>query len=380
MEPAGYRPFWAIARHAEVMEVSRANEQFINSRRLNLMPTAHEDSVKRSSGRFGRMYRTIAHMDDPDHREYRRVTRDWFMGSAVKRLEPQLAALAAEHVDRMAAAGGEIDFATEVANWYPLRVIMTILGVPREDQGFMLKLTQQFFGAQDPDLGNAITTPDDQFGLLQEFFDYFTRMAAERRRNPKDDLATVIAQGRVNGAAMGDLETASYYAVIATAGHDTTAAASAGGLLALMERPGDWAKLKANPELLDAAIEEMLRWVSPVKHFARTATADCELAGTSIKAGQSVALFYPSANRDESVFDMPFVFDVARKPNRHLAFGFGGHMCLGLFLARLEMRVLFRELLARLHSVELTGPARRIHANLVGGFKSLPIRFRMENS
>ncbi len=379
MEPAGYRPFWAVTRHAEIMEVSRANQQFINSRRLNLMPEAHEESVKRSAGRFGRMYRTLAHMDDPDHREYRRVTRDWFMGSAVKRLEPQLSALAAEHIDRMAAAGGEIDFATEVANWYPLRVIMAILGVPREDQAFMLKLTQQFFGAEDPDLGSAIDTPDEQFGLLQEFFDYFTRMAAERRRNPQDDLATVIAQGRVNGAAIGDLETASYFAVIATAGHDTTAASSAGGLLALIENPGEWSKLKANPELLDGAIEEMLRWVSPVKHFARTANADSELAGTSIRKGQSVALFYPSANRDESVFANPFAFDIARKPNRHLAFGFGGHMCLGLFLARLEMRVLFRELLARLRTVESNGPAQRIHANLVGGFKSLPVRFQMEN-
>lgn len=377
IEPEGYRPFWAVARHAEIMQVSRANDRFVNSRRLNLMPVAHEESVKRSAGRFGRMYRTIAHMDDPDHREYRRVTRDWFMGTAVNRLEPQLAALAAEHVDRLAGAGGEIDFATEIANWYPLRVIMTILGVPREDQGFMLRLTQQFFGAADPDFGHAIATPDAQFALLQAFFDYFSHMAADRRRNPRDDLATVIAQGQVHGAPMGDLETASYYAVIATAGHDTTAASSAGGLLALIEHPGEWARLKAEPELLDTAIEEMLRWVSPVKHFARTATADCELAGTPIMAGQSVALFYPSANRDASVFDAPGTFDAARKPNRHLAFGSGGHMCLGLFLARLEMRVLFRELLKRVAAVELAGPVHRIHANLVGGIKSLPIRYRM---
>jgi hypothetical protein len=378
VEPAGYRPFWAVTRHAEVMEVSRANDLFINSRRLNLMPVAHEESVKRAAGPFGRMYRTIAHMDDPDHREYRRVTRDWFMGSAVKRLEPRLDALAGEFVARMESAGGEIDFATEIANWYPLRVIMAILGVPREDQGFMLRLTQQFFGADDPDLGRSIETPDQRFALLQEFFDYFTRMAADRRRAPQDDLATVIALGQVRGRAMGDLETASYYAIVATAGHDTTAFSTAGGMLALLENPRLWERLKEAPELLESAVEEMLRWVSPVRHFVRTAAADHPLGGSTVRKGESVVLFYPSANRDEAVFDSPFVFDIARKPNRHLAFGFGGHMCLGLFLARLEMRVLFRALLARVRSIELAGAVQRTHANLVGGIKSMPVRYRME--
>lgn len=377
VEPEGYRPFWAVARHAEVMAISRANDRFINGRRLNLMPSAHEEAVKRATGRFGRMYRTIAHMDDPDHAEYRRVTRDWFMGGAVRRLEPQLAALAAEHVDRLAAAGGRIDFAREVAHWYPLRVIMAILGVPREDQALMLRLTQTFFGAEDPELGRGMEKPEDRFAALEQFFDYFTRMAKDRRRRPRDDLATVIAQGRAYGAPLGDLETVSYFAVIGTAGHDTTAAASAGGVLAFAEHPEEWRRLRGEPALVDTAVEEVLRWVSPVKHFARTAVTGAEVAGTAIAAGQSVALFYSSANRDEAVFDAPFRFDISRRPNHHLAFGFGGHMCLGMFLARLELRALFRELLARVEAIEPDGPASRVEANLVGGFKSLPVRCRL---
>lgn len=377
VEPEGYHPFWAVARHADVHAISRANDHFINGRRLNLMPTAQEEAVKRSGGRFGRMYRTIAHMDDPDHAQYRRVTRDWFMGSAVRRLEPQLASLAREHVERMAAAGGRIDFAREVAHWYPLRVIMEILGVPREDQDLMLRLTQAFFGAEDPELGGGLRKPEDRFAILEEFFRYFTAMAEDRRRHPRDDLATVIAQGRVHGAPIGELETVSYFAVIATAGHDTTAAASAGGVLALAEHPQEWQRLKRDPALLDPGVEEILRWVSPVKHFARTATAGADIGGTQIAAGESVALFYPSANRDEAVFEAPFRFDVGRRPNAHLAFGFGGHMCLGMFLARMELRALFRELLARIDSIELDGPPRRVEANLVGGFKSLPVRYRL---
>lgn len=378
IEPEGYRPFRAVTRHADVMAISRDNDVFVNSRRLNLMPAAAEEAVKRGGGRYARLYRTIAHMDNPEHREYRKVTRDWFLGPAVKRLEPALAALAREYVDRMAAAGGEIDFAAEVANWYPLRVIMTILGVPREDQPLMLKLTQQFFGAADPDLGRDPATPGEHFALLETFYEYFTRLAAERRRAPRDDLATVIANGRVNGAPLGDLETASYYVIVATAGHDTTAFATAGAMLALAEHPAEWHRLKADPALLETAVEEFLRWVSPVRHFARTARVDAEVAGTRIRAGESVAMFHPSANRDEAVFAEPYRFDVARTPNRHLAFGFGGHMCLGLALARLELRVLWREILSRVRGVELAAPAARTHANLVGGIKALPLRYRME--
>jgi cytochrome P450 len=387
-QPADYRPFWALTRHADIMEVSRKNDIFINSRRLNLMTRAQEATAKRAAGKSGgkydRMYRTVAHMDNPDHREYRRVTAEWFMGPGVRKFEAAVAALAEESLDHIASFGGEpFDFATEVANLFPLRVIMSILGVPREDQPLMLRLTQQFFGADDADLGGAGAhdgaNTGQHFDLLGQFFDYFTAMAADRRKAPRDDLATVIACGRPYDGPMGDLETASYYAVIATAGHDTTAAATAGGLLALLENPDQWQKLRSDPEKTRSAVEETLRWVSPVKHFLRTAREDYRLGDTTIAAGDGVALFYPSANRDDAVFADPFRFDIERSPNKHLAFGFGGHMCLGLSLARLELTTFLRAFARRVDSIEPAGDVQRIHANLVGGFKALPVRLNLVN-
>jgi len=383
-QPADYRPFWALTRHADIMEVSRKNDVFINSRRLNLMTRAQEAAAKRTSSTFGgkldRMYRTVAHMDNPDHREYRRVTAEWFMGPGVRKFEAAVAALAEESLDHIATFGGEpFDFAREVANLFPLRVIMSILGVPREDQPLMLRLTQQFFGADDVDLGRADAAEGERFDLLQELFDYFTAMAADRRRSPRDDLATVIARGRPYDKPMGDLETASYYAVIATAGHDTTAAVTAGGLLAFAEHPDQWRKLRSAPEKARGAVEEMLRWVSPVKHFLRTAREDYRLGDTTIAAGDGVGLFYPSANRDDAVFADPFRFDIERTPNKHLAFGFGGHMCLGLSLARLELTTFYRAFARRIDSIEPAGDVQRIHANLVGGFKALPVRLGLSS-
>lgn len=374
-EPDDYRPFWALTRHADIMEVSRKNDVFINSRRLNLMTRGQEAAAKRATGKFARMYRTVAHMDNPDHREYRRVTAEWFMGPGVRKFETAITALAEESLDRIAALdGAPFDFAREVANLFPLRVIMSILGVPREDQPLMLRLTQQFFGADDAELGRAGAAEGERFDLLQELFDYFTAMAEDRRKAPRDDLATVIACGRPYDGPMGDLETASYYAVIATAGHDTTAAVTAGGLLALAENPDQWRKLRSDPEKTRGTVEEMLRWVSPVKHFLRTAREDYRLGDTTIAAGDGVALFYPSANRDESVFADPFRFDIERTPNKHLAFGFGGHMCLGLSLARLELTAFYRAFAKRVATIEPAGDVQRIHANLVGGFKALPVR------
>ena len=379
-QPADYRPFWALTRHADIMEVSRRNDVFINSRRLNLMTRAQETAAKRAVGKFARMYRTVAHMDNPDHREYRRVTAEWFMGPGVRKFETAVAALAEESLDHIATFGGEpFDYAREVANLFPLRVIMSILGVPREDQPLMLRLTQEFFGADDADLSRNGAENGQHFDLLAQFFDYFTAMAEDRRKAPRDDLATVIAHGRPYDGPMGDLETASYYAVIATAGHDTTAAVTAGGLLALLENPDQWRKLRSDPDKTKGAVEEMLRWVSPVKHFLRTAREDYRLGDTTIAAGDGVALFYPSANRDDAVFADPFRFDIERAPNKHLAFGFGGHMCLGLSLARLELTTFYRAFVRRIGSIEPAGDAQRIHANLVGGFKALPVRLGLSS-
>jgi cytochrome P450 len=216
----------------------------------------------------------------------------------------------------------------------------------------------------------------DLFALVQEFFQYFGAVTQDRRARPRDDLATVIATGEVDGEPIGPLEANSYYAIVATAGHDTTSSTASGGLLQLIRNPDQRRRLQAEPGLIGAAVEEMIRWVTPVKHFMRTASEDCEIGGKPIRAGDGLALFYWSGNRDEAVFANPDVFRVDRDPNPQTAFGNGVHLCLGLHLARMELRALFAELLPRIADIELAGEPRNTVANFVSGLKTLPVRVR----
>ncbi len=214
--------------------------------------------------------------------------------------------------------------------------------------------------------------------MVKDFEDYFAALTQARRENPTDDVASVIANAQIDGLPIPDLEANGYYIIVATAGHDTTSSSTAGGLLALLQNPGEMAKLKSDVDgLLPTAIDEMIRWVTPVRHFMRTATADFELRGRTIRKDDAVILYYPSANRDEDIFDQPFKFRVDRKESKQLAFGFGAHVCLGQHLARMEMSALFRELLARVDHIELAGEPRYVQSTFVGGLKSLPIRFTM---
>ncbi len=261
---------------------------------------------------------------------------------------------------------------------------MEVLGVPESDEPRMLKLTQELFGNADPDLnrsGKTITDAGEGVDSIQsvvmDFMMYFNAITEDRRAKPRDDLASLIANGKINGEPMGHLEAMSYYIIAATAGHDTTSSTTAGALWALAENPDQFAKVKADPSLISGLIEESIRWVTPVKHFMRTATADAELAGKKIAKGDWLFLSYPSGNRDETVFEDPFSFKVDRTPNKHIAFGYGAHICLGQHLARMEMRVLWEELLSRIDSVELDGTPTRMTANFVCGPKSVPIRFKM---
>jgi cytochrome P450 len=215
--------------------------------------------------------------------------------------------------------------------------------------------------------------------VLLDFFMYFTALTAARREQPTDDLASAIANAAIDGGPMNDFDTASYYTIIATAGHDTTSSTIAGGLEALLAFPDELARLRHDASLLPNAAEEMIRWVTPVKEFMRTATDDRTIRGTTIEAGQSVYLAYLSANRDEDVFDDPFRFDVGRTDNRQIAFGFGAHFCLGAHLARMETRIFFEELLSRLDHVELAGEVTRSSTVFVGGIKHLPIRYRLSH-
>jgi cytochrome P450 len=370
VRPVGYRPFYAVTRHADIMEVERDNALWLSEPRPVLSRSESE--------RIGTSYvvRTLVNMDDPDHKVVRAIGADWFRPKAMRALERSVRELASRYVDRMAGFGGECDFAAEVAVHYPLYVILSLLGLPESDFPLMLKLTRELFGSQDAENRRGDSAEASRAVLL-DFFAYFQRLTAARRAHPTEDLASAIANATVDGEPLGDVETVSYYVIIATAGHDTTSSTLAGGLHALLEHPGQLARLRADPALLPLAVEEMIRWVTPVKEFMRTAAADTHLHGVPIAAGDSVLLSYPSANRDDKVFTDPFTFDAGRDPNRHLAFGFGAHYCLGAALARIELVALFRELLPRLDTIELAGRPEWTATTFVGGIKHLPVRYKL---
>lgn len=391
-EPQGFRPFWSITRYEDIRAISKANDRFINAERTYLAPEENERWVVETTGDT-HLFRTLVDLDDPLHRKLRSITNEWFLPKNLKTLEARIRSIALKHVERMAALGGECDFVNEVALFYPLRVIMEILGIPAEDEAMMLKMTQEMFGSGDPDVvarsekittgpggsptGTGGTAQVDLFALAQEYFAYFGQVIADRKANPRDDVSTVIANSEVDDEPIDLRHALSYFVIIATAGHDTTSSSTAGGLLQLIRNPDELAKLKANPQLMMQMVEEAIRWETPVKHFMRTCKQDTEIGGRTIRAGEACALFYWSGNRDERTFDDPYSFHVERKPNPQIAFGHGVHQCLGLHLARLEMRILYEEFIPRLETIELTGEPAWSRSNFVSGLKHLPIRYEL---
>ncbi|CAN3127337.1 cytochrome P450 [Mycobacterium sp. smrl_JER01] len=375
VEHGPYRPFWAVTKHADIMAIERANDLFLSEPRP-LLVTAEADDLAKSQQEMGLGLRTLIHMDDPHHRKVRAIGADWFRPKAMRDLKIRVDELAKRYVDRMRDIGPECDFVTDIAVNFPLYVILSLLGLPEEDFGRMHMLTQEMFGGDDDEYKRG-STPEEQMAVLTDFFNYFTALTASRRENPTEDLASAIANGLVDGEPMSDMDTLSYYVIVASAGHDTTKDAISGGLHALIENPGELARLQADPSLMGTAVEEMIRWSTPVKEFMRTAAEDTTVRGVPIAQGESVYLAYVSANRDEEVFTDPFRFDVSRDPNKHLAFGYGVHFCLGAALARMEMNSLFSELLPRLESIELAGPAELSATTFVGGLKHLPVRYSL---
>ena len=366
VEAPGYRPFWAITRHADITEIERANTLFTNSPRPVLM-TSESDELQAAAG-----VRTLIHMDDPQHRVVRAIGADWFRPRAMRALSARVDELAARYVDKMSAVGGECDFVQEVAVNYPLYVILSLLGLPESDFPRMLRLTQELFGSDDDEFKRG-TTSQEQMAALLDMFEYFNALTTARRKHPTGDSGIGHRQrARVDGAPLGDVDTVSYYAIIATAGHDTTSATICGGLLALIEHPDQRERLRGDRSLITLATEEMIRWVTPVKAFMRTATEDATVRGVPIAAGESLLLSYVSGNRDDEVFDEPFRFDVGREPNKHVAFGYGVHFCLGAALARMEVNSFFTELLPRLKSVELTGAPQYVATTLSAGSNTCP--------
>lgn len=370
VEVPGYRPFWAITKYADVMAIERNNLLFTNWPRP-VLATIEGDEMQAAAG-----VRTLIHLDDPQHRAVRAIGSDWFRPKAMRALKIRVDELAKRYVDKMVAVGPECDFVQQVAVNFPLYVIMSLLGIPEADFPRMLKLTQELFGSDDSEYKRG-SSAQDQLPALLDMFGYFNGVTEARRKHPTEDLASAIANARIDGEPLSDIETVSYYLIVATAGHDTTSATISGGLHALVENPDQLRRLRDNLDLMPRATEEMIRWVTPVRHFMRTAAGDTELRGVPIAAGESVLLSYVSANRDEAVFDDPFRFDVEREPNKHVAFGYGVHFCMGAALARMEVSSFFTELLPRLRSIELAGDPQLVAATFVGGLKHLPVRYSL---
>jgi cytochrome P450 len=370
-----YRPFWAITKHEDIMAIERANDLFLSEPRP-LLATAETDDVLKAQQDAGMGIRTLIHMDDPHHRKVRTIGADWFRPKAMRALKVRVDELAKRYVDTMRDVGPECDFVDAIAVNFPLYVILSLLGLPEDDFPRMMKLTQEMFGGDDEEHRRGDST-EDLLAVLADFFTYFGALTASRRETPTEDLASAIANGRVDGELLSDMDTLSYYVIIASAGHDTTKDAISGGLRALIENPGELARLQNNLDLMPTAVEEMIRWTTPVKEFMRTAAEDTTVRGVPIAKGESVYLTYVSGNRDEDVFNDPFRFDVGRDPNKHLAFGYGVHFCLGAALARMEMNSLFAELVPRLESIELAGEPELSATTFVGGLKHLPIRYSL---
>jgi cytochrome P450 len=372
-----YRPFWAITKHADIMAIERDNNLFLSEPRP-LLTTAEADDFAKAQLDAGMGLRTLVHMDDPHHRKVRAIGADWFRPKAMRDLKVQVDKLAKRYVDRLRDVGPECDFVTEIAVNFPLYVIMSLLGLPEEDFPRMHMLTQEMFGGDDEEYNKRGKSPEEQLTILLDFFAYFSQLTASRREHPTEDLASAVANGLIDGEPLSDVDTASYYVIVASAGHDTTKDAISGGLLALIENPSELERLRQNMDLMPTAVEEMIRWTTPVKEFMRTAAADTVVRGVPIAKGESVYLAYVSGNRDEEVFDEPFRFDVGRDPNKHVAFGYGVHFCLGAALARMEMNSLYTELISRLESIELAGEPELAATTFVGGLKHLPIRYSLK--
>jgi cytochrome P450 len=373
VECPGVRPFWAITRHADLMAIERRGAPFIAAPRSILSSELGEACMRQLSGR-PHILRGLIQMDDPDHSAYRALAMPFLTRPRLTELETWIADQARRTVARIAGREDVFDFVSEIAAPFPLRVIMHILGLPECDDALILNLARGLSGAEDPDRRMA-ELPGESIRLAGlGFREYFNTITADRQARPTGDLCSAIANATIHDKPMPDYERLSFYMQMCSAGQENTAFAMSGGVQALAANPAQFAQLQADPALIDTAVEEIFRWTSPGRHLMRTATVDVEIGGQRIRQGESVALFFSSANRDETVFAGASEFRVDRHPNPHVAFGLGQHYCIGAHLARMELRALLRELLPLLASVELAGQPKRTSSAIVTGISSLPLR------
>jgi len=368
-EPPGMLPFWAITRYADCGTILRDHRRFLIAPRIAVFP---EEQAPTESPPF----RHLLNMDPPEHGRYRNLLSQRFTPKALEAKRAAVGAIVDETLARVADRR-DVDFVEAVAAVVPLAVIAEMLGIPREDWQHMFRLSNTLLGAADPEYQGGATLKETAERARQEFLEYFARLSSARRREPRDDFITTLANAQVDGAPIAEWELLSYYVLLIVAGNETTRNATSGGLLALVDNPGELEKLRRDPSLVPTAVEEIVRWVSPVIQFCRTAAEDVDVGGTTVRKGEACCIFYPSANRDEDVFPDPYTFRVDRTPNEHYGFGIGVHFCLGANLARLELQEIFRRLVGRLDGIELAGPVERMHSSFVGGIKRMPVRWRL---
>ncbi len=358
--------FWAVTKYQDVATVSRDPRTYSSAKKgVFVFDPVPED--------LERMQLMMLNMDPPKHTKLRALVNKGFTPRMVAQLESRLRARTNEIIDNVAARG-QCDFVSDIAAELPLQAIAELLGIPLSDRHLVFNWTNRLIGFDDPDQGSW----EEGKLAAAEMYMYANQLAAERRDHPGDDLVSVLMNAEVEGERLTELEFDLFFVLLAVAGNETTRNLISGGMLALIEHPEERARLAANPALMPTAVEEMLRWVSAVIEFRRTATRDTELRGQKVRAGDKVIIYYISANRDEDVFPDADRFDVGRTPNDHLAFGIGEHFCLGSNLARLEIRIMFEELLRRLPDIELAGAVDRLRSSLINGIKRMPVVFTPE--
>ncbi len=364
-EQPGGPGFWCLTRYEDVVKASEDYVTFSSARGTNI-----EDA-------YGGAELMMVNMDPPQHTRLRNLVQKGFTARQIRRLEEHIVEVAASIIDGVAGKG-ECDFVTDVAAELPLQVIAELIGVPMEDRHKIFNWSNRMIGMDDPEYGNTIA---DARQAAMEMWQYTEWLASERRGNPREDVVSILAEAEVDGHKLDPMDLNMFFLLLAVAGNETTRNLISGGTLALLENPDQKQRLVDDPSLVRTAVEEMLRWVTPVMHFRRTATCDTEIGGEQIKAGDKVLLWYIAADRDPEVFENPHTFDVGRDPNVHVGFGGGGpHFCLGATLARVEIRAMFHELLKRLPSIELDGDVQRLRSNFINGIKHMPVKFEPESA
>jgi cholest-4-en-3-one 26-monooxygenase len=370
IEPEGYEPFWAVTRHADVQHAAAQPLVFSSAQGIVLRRPDQPDFESD----------VLVVQDPPRHGPLRRVASPKFTPKAMRARREDIERLGTDLVDGVIAENdGEIDFVDGIAAPFPLSVIAWALGAPQEDIPRLHQWTNEVIGKNDPEYQREGESAGQTIKRARgELHAYFGELVEQRRADPKDDLTTELSLAEIDGRRLTDPELVQYCELLVEAGNETTRNAISGGLVAFMENPGEWERLRADPELLPVAADEILRWVSPISHFTRVTTQDTELGGQAIRAGDQIALYWASANRDEEVFgDDAGTFRIDRRPNPHVAFGFGQHFCMGAHLARLEIEVIYRLLLERFEAFEPNGPIERLDSITNGSLKHLPVSYRL---